>query len=275
MKLFTDYHLQINDQTERVNQNVKWYLRSYCSYMQDDWFIWLSMIEFIDNNAILLSIEQSAFFLNKDFHSHMSFNLNSTEYEITQAKIEVSKVKNIFEHMKWLLALIKQALARIRVIMKKQTNKHRKEMIYKTDDIMFLNSRNIMISRSLKKLDDKMLEFFKILIEIEHVYWLKLSLTMKIHSKFASNLLQLDSKNTLKEQWNESFNFIVIKDEDEWKVKNILNFRHYKWDKWLQYHVNWKEYNIDLHWYNVDESKFKECLKIINNFHEWYLNKSR
>ncbi len=26
MKLFTDYHLQINDQTERVNQNVKWYL---------------------------------------------------------------------------------------------------------------------------------------------------------------------------------------------------------------------------------------------------------
>ncbi len=275
MKLFTDYHLQINDQTERVNQNVKWYLRSYCSYMQDDWFIWLSMIEFIDNNAILLSIEQSAFFLNKDFHSHMSFNLNSTEYEITQAKIEVSKVKNIFEHMKWLLALIKQALARIRVIMKKQTDKHRKEMIYKTDDIMFLNSRNIMILRSLKKLDDKMLEFFKILIEIEHVYWLKLSLTMKIHSKFASNLLQLDSKNTLKEQWNESFNFIVIKDEDEWKVKNILNFRHYKWDKWLQYHVNWKEYNIDLHWYNVDESKFKECLKIINNFHEWYLNKSR
>ena len=275
MKLFTDYHLQINDQTERVNQNVKWYLRSYCSYMQDDWFIWLSMIEFIDNNAILLLIEQSAFFLNKDFYSHMSFNLNSTEYEITQAKIEVSKVKNIFEHMKWLLALIKQALARIRVIMKKQTDKHRKEMIYKTDDIMFLNSRNIMISRSLKKLDDKMLEFFKILIEIEHVYWLKLSLTMKIHSKFASNLLQLDSKNILKEQWNESFNFIVIKDEDEWKVKNILNFRHYKWDKWLQYHVNWKEYNIDLHWYNVDESKFKECLKIINNFHEWYLNKSR
>jgi len=30
----------------------------------------------------------------------MSFNLNSIEYEITQAKIEVSKVKNIFEHMK-------------------------------------------------------------------------------------------------------------------------------------------------------------------------------
>jgi len=73
-------------------------------------------------------------------------------------------------------------------------------MIYKINDMMFLNSRNIMISQSSKKLNDKMLEFFKILIEIEHAYRLKLLLTIKIHSKFASNLLQLDSKDVLKEQ---------------------------------------------------------------------------
>ncbi len=171
--------------------------------------------------------------------------------------------------------MIKQVLARVRVTMKKQIDKHWKKMIYKIDDMMFLNSRNIMISRSLKKLDDKMLEFFKILIEIEHAYWLKLSLTMKIHSKFASNLLQLDSKNALKEQWNESFDSIVIEDEDEWEVKNILNFRHYERDKLLQYYVNWKKYDVNLHWYNIDESEFKDCLKVINDFHEHYSNKSR
>ncbi len=99
--------------------------------------------------------------------------------------------------------------------MKKQTDKHRKKIIYKINDMMFLNSRNIMISRSSKKLDDKMLELFKILIEIEHAYRLKLSLTMKIHSKFTSNLLQLDSKNSLNEQRNESSDSIVIDDEDE------------------------------------------------------------
>ena len=231
MKLFTDYHSQIDDQTERVNQNVKRYLRSYCSYMQDDWFTWLSMTEFVNNNAISSSIEQSAFFLNKSFHSRMSFDSNSTEYEITQARIEASKAKNIFKHMKWSLALIKQALARVRVTMKKQIDKHQKEMIYKINYMMFLNSRNIMILRSSKKLDDKMLEFFKILIKIEHAYRLKLLSTMKIHSKFVSNLLRLDSKNTLKEQRNELFDFIVIEDEDEWKVKNILNFRHYERDK--------------------------------------------
>ncbi len=83
-----------------------------------------------------------------------------------------------------------------------------------------------------------MLELFKILIKMKHVYQLKLSLTIKIYLKFASNLLQLDSKDVLKEQWNKSFNFIVIEDKDKWEVKNILNFRHYKWDKWLQYYVN-------------------------------------
>ncbi len=99
--------------------------------------------------------------------------------------------------------------------MKKQTDKHRKKMIYKINNMMFLNSRNIIISRSSKKLDDKMLEFFKILIKIKHVYRLKLSSTMKIHLKFASNLLQLDSKNSLNEQRNESSDSIVINDEDE------------------------------------------------------------
>jgi len=47
------------------------------------------MTEFVDNNAISPSIEQSAFFLNKSFHSHMSFDSNSTEYEIIRARIEM------------------------------------------------------------------------------------------------------------------------------------------------------------------------------------------
>jgi len=168
---------------------------------------------------------------------------------------------------------VKQLLARVRVTIKKQTDKHWKKMIYKINDMMFLNSRNIMIARSSKKLNDKMLESFKILTEIKHAYWLKLSSTMKIHSEFISNLLWLNLKNSLKEQQNESSDSIVINDENEWEVKNILNFRHYR--RWLQYRVNWKDYDVNLHWYNVDENEFEDCLKIVNNFHQKYLNKSK
>ncbi len=43
-------------------------------------------------------------------------------------------------------------------------------MIYKINDIMFLNFKNITITKSLKKLNNKMLKSFKILIKIKHVY---------------------------------------------------------------------------------------------------------
>ena len=118
-----------------------------------------------------------------------------------------------------------------------------------------------------------MLESFKILTEIEHAYQLKLSSTMKIHSEFILNLLRLNSKDLLEEQWNELPDSIVIDDEDEWKVKNILNFRHYKRGKRLQYRVNWKDYDVDLHWYNVDENEFEDCPKVVNDFHQKYSNK--
>ena len=37
LQLFIVYHSQINDQSEWVNQNIKWYLWFFCSYMQNDW----------------------------------------------------------------------------------------------------------------------------------------------------------------------------------------------------------------------------------------------
>jgi len=58
------------------------------------------MTEFVNNNAISLLIEQSTIFLNKNFHSHISFNLNLTKYKSTRAKIEADKAENIFKHIK-------------------------------------------------------------------------------------------------------------------------------------------------------------------------------
>ncbi len=61
MKLFINYHSQIDNQTERANQNVKWYLRSYCSYMQDDWFVWLSMTEDWQRDSSVYDVDYESF----------------------------------------------------------------------------------------------------------------------------------------------------------------------------------------------------------------------
>ncbi len=79
LQLITVYHLQIDDQSEQVNQNVERYFQFFCLYMQNDWAKLLLMIEFVDNNALFSVIFLIFFFLNKDFYSRMNFKLNTCQ----------------------------------------------------------------------------------------------------------------------------------------------------------------------------------------------------
>jgi len=94
-------------------------------------------------------------------------------------------------------------------------NKHRKEINYKIESKMFLNKRNIITARFFKKLDDKMLNLFKITDFVNFFYKLKLSDTMHIHDVFHSELLHLIINDSLSDQKNESSRSIVINDENK------------------------------------------------------------
>ncbi len=101
--LFTAYHSEINNQTERVNQDIECELRIYCNYMQNDWAKWISMIKFNDNVNTFSIISMISFYFNKEFHSWMSFDSDTTDYEITCEWIEARKADNIVIWMKKLL----------------------------------------------------------------------------------------------------------------------------------------------------------------------------
>ncbi len=223
LQLFTVYHSQINDQSERVNQNIERYLQFFCSYMQNDWAKLLLMIEFVNNNALFSVIFLIFFFLNKDFHSYMSFELDTIEYESSRERLQATKVENISEHMNKILTFARESLVKTRKQMIQQANKHRKEVDYKIESKMFLNEWNIITVRSFKKLDDKMLDLFINLDFIDSSYKLKLSETMHVYDVFHSDLLRFAVDDFLSNQKNESLELIVINDEDEWKIDNILN----------------------------------------------------
>ncbi len=273
LRLFTVYHLQINDQSERVNQNVERYLRFFYSYMQNDWAKLLLMIEFIDNNALFSVIFLISFFLNKDFHSRMSFELDVIEYESFHERLQTTKVENISEHMNKTLKFARESLVKTRKQMMKQVNKHRKEVDYEIESKVFLNERNIVTARSFKKLDDKMLDSFTNLDLINSSYKLKLSESMHVHDVFHSDLLRSAVDDFLPGQKNEPSGSIMINDEDEWKIDDILNSRWYR--RWLQYKVKWNDYDNDLNWYNADDDEFMNTQKIVDDFHIQYSNKSR
>ncbi len=173
------------------------------------------MIEFIDNNALFSVIFSISFFLNKDFHSRMSFELNVSEYESSCERLQMTKVKNISEHMNKTLKFARESLVKTQKQMMKQVNKHRKEVDYEVKSKMFLNERNIITARSFKKLDDKMLDSFTNLDLINSSYKLKLSESMHVHDVFHSDLLRSAVNDFLPGQKNELSDSIVINDEDE------------------------------------------------------------
>jgi len=193
------------------------------------------MIEFVDNNALFSVIFSISFFLNKDFHSRMSFELDVIEYESSHERLQTTKVENISENMNKTLKFARELLAKTQEQMMKQVNKHRKEVDYKTESKMFLNERNIVTARSFKKLDGKMLDSFINLDLVDSSYKLELSESMRVHDVFYSDLLRPAVDDLLPSQKNESSGSIVINDEDEWEINDILNSRRYR--RRLQYRV--------------------------------------
>ncbi len=193
------------------------------------------MIEFVDNNALFSVIFSISFFLNKDFHSRMSFEPDVIEYESSRERLQTAKAENISENMNKTLKFARESLAKTREQMMKQANKHRKEVDYKIESKMFLNERNIVTARSFKKLDDKMLNSFTNLDLVDSSYKLELSESMRVHDVFHPDLLRSAADDLLPGQKNEPSGSIVINDEDEWKIDDILNSRRYR--RRLQYRV--------------------------------------
>jgi len=70
------YHPQTDVQTERVNQILEHYPRTYCMWDQDDWVDLLPFAEFCYNNTFHAVIKQTPFFAA--YHHHPENNFKNT-----------------------------------------------------------------------------------------------------------------------------------------------------------------------------------------------------
>ncbi len=74
------------------------------------------------------------FYFNKEFHSQMSFNSNTTDYETTYERLEAKKANDIIIQMKELLNFNHQQLKKMKLIIEVQINKYRWNIIYEVND---------------------------------------------------------------------------------------------------------------------------------------------
>ena len=190
--------------------------------------------------------------------------------------MKARKADNIVIWIKELLSFDRQQLKKTKLIIKAQINKHRRDVIYKINDWVWLFFRNVKITRSCKDLKDKQLELYQITVKAKIFYHLRLSVSMKhLHSMFSLKLLRSYSENSLSEQHAELFKLIIIDDDNDehWKIDDILNFRRYRGR--IQYKVKWKDLDRDDEWYYVNKDKFNDFKKVLNEFHTLYSRKSR
>ena len=69
----TAYHLQMDSQTEHINQQVGKFLHLFVNQRQDDWYDWLSIAKFAYNDRVHTSTQTSPFMLDAGQNLRLCF----------------------------------------------------------------------------------------------------------------------------------------------------------------------------------------------------------
>jgi len=119
-KLSTAYHPQIDGQTERMNQDLKQYLRIFIDHRQEQWPDWLAMAEFAYNNKVQTSTKVSPFRANNGRDPHMGFEIRK--------KKKFEKAEEFARRMKEVHKKAEAVLKKSQEKMRKYTDRKRSKV---------------------------------------------------------------------------------------------------------------------------------------------------
>ena len=147
-RMSTPFHPQTDGLTERVNQVIEAYLRSFVNKEQTDWCELLPMAEYAYNNSVTTPTGLTPFFANYGRHP-----------ETTTPRPTEAKNPESLAYAHWLsntFADNRKAVEATRERMGKYADKHRAAPpTYRVRDLVMLSSRTIKTKRPSKKLDHK------------------------------------------------------------------------------------------------------------------------
>jgi Chromo (CHRromatin Organisation MOdifier) domain len=241
-KLSTAFHPETDGQTERVNQSIEQYLRSFCNYDQNDWFELLPLAEYAYNNSMTTATGMSPFYANYGYNPRTRW-LQQAELKNPAAEMYVHWMEEVHQHCK-------EQLEKTRDKMSKYFDPKRTPAPpFKIGDKVMLDGRNLKTKRSSKKLDHKMHGEFTITKLIgTHAVQLQLPKTMKCHNVFHVSLLEPYRASTIKGRQQSPPSPVIIDGMEEYEVERILwsekrkAKRGKKW--WVEYLVKWKGYPL-------------------------------
>jgi hypothetical protein len=220
------------------------YLRSFVSYMQDDWVDWLPMAEFAANNSKSETTGISPFLANTGQHPRMGFEPPSGRPIPSYQQSQITEVDKFVSNMNDLNDFLQEEMAWAQAIYERKANESRiPAPAYKVGDLVWLNLRNIKTRRPAKKLDWKNAGPYRI-IKVVSPYAFKLELppNMNLHPvQNTSVLMPVSSSEPLPGQVSDPPPPVEVDGDDEFLVEQILDarVRHRR----LQFLVKWRGYD--------------------------------
>lgn len=234
IKLSTAYHPQTDGQTERVNQILEQYLRSFISYNQDNWTTLLPFAEFSYNSSLHSSTNLSPFEVNYGFNPTFDPRLLPSNHS--------PPANDFLERIRKTQSQLSFQLAKAQLTQKLFADKKRLAAPqFKPGDQVWLLRNNIPTDRPSSKLDYRRLGPYKILQQINPVaYKLELPPTVKLHPVFHTSLLHPYHPNTFKKRHPEPPPTVVINGEIRYIVKDLLDTKIVRNKRYFL--VDWEGY---------------------------------
>jgi len=132
----TGFHPESDGQTERINQVIESYLRSYCNYEQNDWASMLAVAEYAYNNSKHSSTKISPFYANYGFEPRTNWPTN-IQFRNPASELYGHYMNAVHKKLSEQLSVSIEA-------MRKNYDKKRKDIVpFKPGELVMLNGRNI------------------------------------------------------------------------------------------------------------------------------------
>jgi len=243
-RMSTAYQPQPDGQTERTNQVLEGYLRTFVNYDQDNWYQLLPLAEHAYNNSATNAHKMTPFFANYRFH---------LQTEWMKERKGHNPAATMYAHwMQDIHRQAKQTLENTRESRKKYYDRTATEQPnIKVGDLVMLNAKHIRTKRPWKKLSLKLYGPVKVSEKKgSPAYKLEISPRWNIHPVFHVSLMEPYRALNRPNREQPPRDPEDIKGDLEWEVETIVKSEIISYTrkirgrnkpmKELRYFVKWK-----------------------------------